>query len=717
MNEESRSSIPGRAIILAVATFVLQLCFFAPLHSLINNFGEFSTGFPGVVAVYTLVSLVLFLLLLGLARLVGWRLAIPALTFFSVAGFLESRFLFRLAGHAPFDGSLIDWQALQRIAWLEIAVLAGLAALFVVIRRRVQLMSAVSLFILLFLTTGLIHQVYEQHSVLFSDQAVDREHEAYFDGFYRLAPRQNVIHIVPDQAQGAMLHDILASQYDRYGPVFDGFTLFTQATGQYKSTYPSVAFYMSGEGPEPDYDLVREQAYSWDYVESVLREKSIVSTLARQGFRTYGFQFHPGIFCKGEYTACTGTHDEVFGGENVRSPARRLASAAATGLDMGLFQLSPVLLRERVFADGRWRFRRLTSGEPTHSGILDLFMTQLEVGEGAGSYNYFHHAGAHAPLLFDRDCNYTGPSEVSQENQRGQVMCTLAQLEQLMEALKDEGVYDQTMIVINGDHGSPWLPEGFDARAGETIPGSLMGGASTLLLIKPPGARGSLQFSSSPASIGDIPATIMAAFGFDAVHNGAALFDSELRADRERHYYSYTSSARTHLLQALPILKHYRIRGDVFDERSWLPPNALSVTESASGHVSRLYVDQPDFMDYAHGFSWLTKQKLPMRWVEGTRAGVALLRPEADPLALVLEIHVPAQLSGQWLEVTIQGRSVARLDDTDLAENRHIIWLDEEIPDDEVLNIEFELGKSFKPENDHRDLSILFRYVGLVPAG
>jgi len=411
--------------ILVVGTFVLQLCFFAPLNSITGNIGELSIGYSDIIIIYMMLSLALILLLLGFVCLPKGQVLLSLLAFLSLVGFLESRFFFGLAAHTPFDGSLIDWSALRWLAGLELLVILVLGVAFAVFRKRLQLLSTVSLFILIFLVAGMLQQVYTHRSALQSSQPASGEQAAYFENFHQLSRRYNVIHIVPDQAQGAMLHDILREHPGRYGPAFDGFTLFTQAMGQYKSTYPSVVFYMSGESPNPGFDLVRKQPYTWEYIERTLEESSIVGTLAQNGFNTYGFQFHPGIFCKGEYTACTGTHEEIFGGGAIWSPVRRLANAVATGLDVGLFQLSPVLLRQQVFADGQWLLRRFSRGEPTHSGILDLFMQDLQFADSPGTYNYFHHAGAHAPLLFDRDCKYTGPRKVNQGNQREQVHCTL----------------------------------------------------------------------------------------------------------------------------------------------------------------------------------------------------------------------------------------------------------------------------------------------------
>lgn len=713
----SKRDVRNVAAILVVGAFVLQLCFFAPLNSINKNIGEITVRYIDILIIYIILSLALILLLLGLVRLLGARTFLPVLAFLSLVGFLESRFLLGLADHKPFDGSLIDWQVLQWLAWMELAVILALAALFFAFRKHQQLFSTLSLFILLFLAAGFLYQSVSNWGALYPGQSGSDQYKRYFEGFYRLSTQHNVIHIVPDQAQGAMLHDILDGEYERYGHLFDGFTLFTQASGQYTSTYPSVVFYMSGEAPDPEYDLVQKQPYTWEYIDQTLREKSIVGTLARNGYYTYGFQFHPGIFCKGQYTACTGTHDEVFGGGAIQSPGRRLANAITTGLDMGLFQLSPVFLRERVFGDGRWLLRRLSKGAPTHSGILDLFMRDMQVTESPGTYNYFHHAGAHAPLLFDRDCNNTTPRKVNQENQREQVHCTLTQLAELVKVLKDKQLYDQSMIVVNGDHGSPWLPDGYTDKAGAAVAESLMGMASTLLLVKPPGAHGPLKFSKAPASIGDVSATVATALGFSTEHAGIALFDIPVAMERERLFYDYEQSSRTHLLQALPNLKRYRIHGDVFDEKSWLLPNTESAAEVVNGHVSQMHMDHPDFMAFAHGFSLLEQQQTPVRWVDGTKAGIELLVPDTGSMMLVFETYVPPALPGQWMEVAVQGKVIARLEADELKQRQHAIMLGDGMPRGEVVEVAFTLGKSFRPERDRRHLSILFSFVGLVPAG
>ncbi len=698
---------------LIVSAFVLQLFFFAPLQVIVLNFGEFSVGFTRVALIHLSLSIGLIVSLCLLVRIFRIRILLPILTFLSLVAFLESRFFLSFSRHLPFDGKPIDWESLRWLSYVELGAVLVLGAMFVVFHKRTQLLSYASLFIIVFLSFGLFHAVVSNLGALLPNRQTSKTDSAYFDEFYRISRKRNVVHIVPDQTQGAMLHDILLLDHEHYAKVFDGFTLFTQAVGRYEGTYPSVVFYMAGEAPEPKYDLVSSQPYTWDYIEDTLRERSIITALSRSAFKTFGFQFHAGIFCKGPYTACTGTHDEVFGGVALRNPGSRVTSTILTALDLAFFQLSPVVLREWIYDEGRWLTKKLVKSANTHSGILDMFTEKMQVGNDPGSYNYFHHAGAHAPLLFDRNCKYLGPQTINWQNQREQVMCTLAQIEKMIQSIKMTGVYDQTMIVINGDHGTPWLPKSYPVRSGEVIAQSLIGTASTLVLIKPPDVRGPLSFSSRPVTTGDIPATIADAFGLDTVFPGIPMFGTGFVTDRERQYYTYESPAKAHNLQALKNMTRYRIRGDVFDERNWVVRNY----SSSGDHPSQLRMDDAEIQSYSQGLSVLEHHGTPMRWADGKRVRVSLLPPPQGQVSLVFESYVPPFIEGQWMEISVKGRIIAKLDEKQLRGQRHIVPLPHNLPRTEVLEIEFNIGKTWSSKEDPRHLSILFKYIGLEPTG
>lgn len=634
------------------------------------------------------------------------------LTFFSTIAFLEARFFLSAAEHHPFNGNPFDWEAIQWLSHIELVVIAVLGVVFAALYKRTRLLSSVSLFILLFLTVGFIFTLHINWQALQPNRQTNTPDSTYYDQFYRLSNQRNVIHIVPDQTQGAMLHDILSKDYEHYSRVFDGFTQFTQAEGGYESTYPTVLYYMAGEAPEPEHDLTLNQPYTRQYIAETLNERSIVTLLSQNAFNTFGFQFHPGIFCKGPYTACTGTHDEVFGGVPANSFATRLVLTVQTALNLALFQTTPIVLRKKVYDNGRWFIRRLDKNTATHSGILDVFTKKLLVGDHPDSYNYFHHAGAHAPLQFDRNCDYIEPQDINLENQQEQAKCTLLQLEKLIQALKETGVYDQTMIVINGDHGTPELPVSYPRQSGNIISDALMGMASTLVLIKPPGMRGPLVFADKSVTTGDIPATIAGVLGIENTYSGVQMFTDEPDSDRERLFFTYDSGSKAHYLQALPNMKRYRIRGNIFDEHNWLPPNAVG----AGTHPSEMRADHPDFSVNSEGFSFLEQHNKPMRWVDGKRARVVLSPPTQGPMALVLESYVPPSISGQWLEISIGGRLIAKLNEEALKRQEHIIGLPNDLQRTTEIDITFTMGETISPGDDKRQLSVLFAYIGLIPA-
>ena len=286
-------------VIAIVSALVLQVCFFTPLQMFLNNVIEFSANFAQLLLLFLLVSSGLIAVLYLAAGKLSSQIFLAAVTFLSVAAFIESRIFFGLAGNQPFAGDMIDWEPLSALSNVELAAILALALLFAVFRRRQELFYSVSLFILLFHSFGFLHATITRWDAIQQSARSVQDASLYFSDYFHLSKERNVIHIVPDQTQSAMVHDMLISDLDRYSKVLDGFTLFTHAVGRYPSTYPSIPFYMTGRAPDPGRDMVLSQPYTWEYVQTTLREHSIVNTLADNSFKTFGFQFSAELYCYG----------------------------------------------------------------------------------------------------------------------------------------------------------------------------------------------------------------------------------------------------------------------------------------------------------------------------------------------------------------------------------------------------------------------------------
>jgi hypothetical protein len=697
-------------VLLIVSAFVLQVFFFAPIHVISQNFGEFPVPFVNILALHLALSLALILIVFLVVRILELHILTAALTFFSLVAFLESWLFYLLAGHHPLSEEMVDWEALQGLSSIELAVALVAAVVLVVFRKRIQLLARLSLSILVLLILVFAYDTVSKVDELFSKQQTTAENSPYLDHFYRLSSERNVIHIVPDQAQGAMLNDILSTDYEQYARAFDGFTLFRQAVGGFESSYPAVVFNMSGESPDPAFDMVQDQPFTSDYIEEVLRERSILTVLSQNSFKLFGFQFNPEVFCKGPYTACSGSQEQVFTGVPLNDPKWRLAVAAVTSWDLALFRMSPLKLRALVYDDGRWFARKLAAFGGSRSGVIDVFKKRIQVEDSPGTYNYFHHAGARPPLLFDRNCKLVGSRAINSYTQGEQLRCMLKQLGEMIEALKQAGVYDQTMIVINGGLGTQGLAESVLPRTGNGVSPALMGTASTLLLIKPPGANGPLVFSDKPATIGDVPVTIMDGLGFKSGFPGEALFGRDLSAGRERVYFTFEAGEKVKDLQTLQNLSRFRIQGDVFDERAWVLP----VTAGEGRYLSLLRVDHPEFASYSEGFGALEQHRIPVRWVDGDQARVFLSPPLSGPVDLEFDSYAPSELAGQSMEIRVNGVKIVTLDQIALSDSHHRVPLPVNLPREQLLEIEFTMAKTVYTGDDLRQLSVLFSYIGLV---
>ena len=703
--------VDWRAIAI-VSAFVLQVCFFTPLQIFLNNIIEFSVNFAPLFLLFLLVSSGLIAVLYLAAGKLSSQIFLAAVTFLSIVAFIESRIFFGLAGHQPFDGNLIDWEPLSALSYVELTVILAIAILIAVFRHRQELFYSISLFILLFHGIGFLHATITRFDVIQQAVGSDEGGSTYFSDYFRLSRERNVIHIVPDAAQGALVNDILTSDLDRYSEVFDGFTLFTHAAGRYPNTFPSVSFYMTGRAPDPAPDVVPSQPYTWEYIQTTLREHSIVNTLAENNFKTFGFQYGD-LYCEGMYTACTG--GGIFDGLPVNSS--RIANtgqAALELLDVALFRVAPLAIRRHIYNDEQWFLRRLANETRIYSVVLDQFIEMMTTDNHAGSYNYFHHPGGHPPIQFDENCNFVGTRKPNYENALAPVTCFLSQLEHLIQKLHQLGVYDETLIIVHGDHGYPWLPPSlpFPSQRGTNISEYLMAIANPVMLVKPLRTRGPLQSSAAPVSIGDVPATINDAFELNGEFPGIPIFRLDERAERERMFFSYDMLARVSLYQVLPNLQRYRIRGDLFNQHNWIPPDSSDIAESPSV----LPMDLEDFLSFAIGFSKLENHSPPMRWVVGNFARVHLSFPPEGRAQLVFDTYVPPTITGQSVAVSINGKSLVKLDEQELAgSKRHVIALPDDLPRRKVNTIEFAMGKTVKIGSDSRELSVVFTYVGLEP--
>ena len=194
-----------------------------------------------------------------------------------------------------------------------------------------------------------------------------------------------------------------------------------------------------------------------------------------------------------------------------------------------------------------------------------------------------------------------GPPTYDRERYRSQAIGVVGVMRSLLAKLHELDIYDRSMVIIAGDHGSGrspdlWIDPADPARYDFNL---LKARGSPLLLVKPLAPRAGtfpdrLLVSSTPVTLLDIPVTILTELGlgeasrvpvergvgaleaFDRAHQGRSLFSLAQTDDRPRRHDAY--SWQRFNTMYLPPITEYIVNGDVRDDQSWskrrtfLPP-------------------------------------------------------------------------------------------------------------------------------------------------
>ncbi|MEM5769289.1 MAG: sulfatase-like hydrolase/transferase, partial [Bacillota bacterium] len=134
-----------------------------------------------------------------------------------------------------------------------------------------------------------------------------------------------------------------------------------------------------------------------------------------------------------------------------------------------------------------------------------LTSDQITLKDSGNSFKSYYIFGNHFPYNTDAQCRFVRPEVPYFETTKGMMLV----IRELCAQLKAAGIYDNTTIVITGDHG--WI----GAHA-ITAPA---------LLIKPKGSTGDLVVSDTPVDHTVIVPTILESMGFDGSEFGSSAFE------------------------------------------------------------------------------------------------------------------------------------------------------------------------------------------------
>jgi hypothetical protein len=571
-------------LLVAALVLLLTVFCFAPLGVLLLNAAEVAVSPRSVLELPRWLVLCLSgvfiacLLLPSAARRSIACLALGAAALF----YLQGNFL--VWDYGPLDGTDIDWQAHRLAGWLEVLIWLS-APLLVLNYRAVLWRHLVGLSLLLVAVQGASLIAHLGSGKTFPRDGPATAQEIERD-FFAFSEERNVVVIVPDTFALPVFEETLTI-YPELEKQLAGFTSFRNTLGVSPYTLLSIPTIMSSL-------VYRNSGTIQAFMSAAFGEQSLPFFLSEQGYKI-------DIATMGTYKPSL----RWLPGDDLTSvlydkPGEVRLRDSVQIWDVTLFRYVPHVLKKRIYDKHKWWLqshylgnassspRRSPPGDPLMVAtpvqrataiFLDRLAQSVSRDSPQPTFKFIHLFTSHPPFQIDADGNMLLESEYETmpvtERAIAQSAFALKQILGILDVLQQQGVYDQTMVVVAADHGTDITMDTLPVYKRRAHP---------ILLIKPFGASGELQVSAAPASLLDVPATVMGALGLSAPFAGYALLDDAVPLGRVRQYYYFDWSGKEFWdVDRLPFLRQYDVSGPVEALSSWAERCNLTFSEQRAG--------------------------------------------------------------------------------------------------------------------------------------
>jgi hypothetical protein len=359
---------------------------------------------------------------------------------------------------------------------------------------------------------------------------------------------------------------------------------------------------------------------------------------------------------------------------------QELHTTALLLLDISLFRQSPHFLKPLIYQSGAWLFSHQLARYPeqqfkhfAHSEFLRDFTQRVRVGGGQPAYIFMHLLTPHAPLVSDRNCGFTGEElKPAMESFGDQSRCILKLVTALLKRLEQLGVYDDSLVIIHGDHGGP-VPfdmRDIDGRASDSLKAldKIWGNPLPLVLVKPLHATGPFHISQAPVSLADIPATVTNLLEMGERFPGRSMYAVEEK-DRPREFYRSTVRRNEAMVKdRFEDFSRFTVSGNIYDLAAWseevlLPPPGGGEAGQYDWGSEIIFGDKGNSKPFQKG-GWAVTRSSDSTWTEGYAAHLDFNFPAANgPVRMVARLKpflVAGKLERQRVTVVINDHELIK---------------------------------------------------------
>ncbi len=354
---------------------------------------------------------------------------------------------------------------------------------------------------------------------------------------FQFSSKLNLVHLLPDGFQEDFARQVL-DEHPQLAKKLAGFTLFENHVGMYQGTAPAVPAMFTGR----PFDL--EGGYDLKRVIGNVRRYAYPEQLLQHGFRLDFLTISP-MFCLPGASSCV---VRPFNDLKSRGYFRYKDKRASYGLrlvaDLTLFRHVPMFLKEKIYNGGNWLFSDTTldGSSPWPDPVLREWTEHMVVAGDRPRYKWYHYIGTHIPPHWDANCVYQRDLKRTRKQYYNQALCVLTGIAHFADRLRQLGIYDQTAIVITGDHGVNIMPDDVRGQgANGSIRRGVLGPSRPAFMIKPLNANAPFRVSELPTYFLDIAPTALDLVGIEGNFAGEAVSRIDPDAKRPRYFMRFNS--------------------------------------------------------------------------------------------------------------------------------------------------------------------------------
>ena len=610
------------------------------------------------------------------------------------------------------DGQNVEWSDHKWRGWVDGLLWVLLLSVACIFHRIIYKISTVACIAIMFIQLlNLGFESFQKREVWAANEGLSLSHPPP-EEIYEFSSDQNVIQFILDAFQSDIFQEIIDGDPDHYTTVLDGFTFFKETTGSFPTTYMSYPAILSGQN-------YKNQIPMPEFVKSIMSGKTVTNTLYYNGYEV-------DLICGSRLGRFSNAYSIPVPYGHQKDEYDR--AKAAMMIDLVLFRHAPHFLKRRIYANQTWLVQRFVNKGDTsllpplnHQMFLEELIRNMTIKRKKRVYKLIHLYTTHIPMVMNEDCEYAGKVlPYTRKNIKIQCKCGLDHFIAFLEKLKSLGLYDNSLIILQADHGAGKAVKMENSRGQEKEDyiEAIVGSAVPLLAIKQPHSKGTLKVSNAQAMLTDLPATITEILDIKEDFPGKSVFKIDPKKNRERRYYSYKWLRKHWQADFFSRLDEYVINGSVFDKSSWRLGRIFNPPGQSSYETGEIDFGTEDAYRYLlSGWSGAERDKksgLTFTWALGNASSILLSLPKNRAVRLEANLKTLPFNKPQRISIKVDEKAVGTWDVSPSWHwEKHSVTIETDKDRSEVSVIQFTFSQHLTEGKDLRPLAVLFDSITL----